>query len=119
MAKSLIWLCQEQKRTKALWVDIPNTAPRFVIRSNQLPVLTSWDLVERRPKDEPKGARYSGLWRPTYKGWEFYHGVIKIPKKAFAYNNLVEGYSDELVSIDECFGVFFDYNEAMAGRFDD
>lgn len=120
MAKSLIWLCQEKARTGNDWIDVPNTAPRFVIRSNQLPVLTSWGLVERCPKDSAEGgARYSGLWRPTPKGWDFYRGVIKVPKRAFTYNNIVEGYSDEVVSIHECFDTLFDYNEVMASRFDD
>ena len=120
MAKSLIWLCQEMTRTGNTWIDVPNTGPRFVIRSNQLPVLTSWGLVERCPKDdEQHGARYSGLWRPTRKGWDFYHGTIKVPKKAFAYNNQVEGYSEELVRIDECFDTYFDYKTVMASNFDD
>lgn len=120
MAKSLIWLCREQLRTGNKWIDVPNTGPRCVIRTNQLPVLTSWGLVERCGKDEAEGgARYSGLWRPTSKGWDFYHGVIKVPKKAFAYNNKIEGYSKEVVSIDQCFGTHFDYKEVMAGRFDD
>ena len=119
MVKSLIWLCQEQMRTKYDWIDVPNTGPRFIIRSNQLPVLTSWGLVERKLKNEAKGAKYSGLWRPTNKGWDFYHGTIKVPKKAFAYNNEVEGYSKELVRIDECFDTYFDYREVMASRFDD
>lgn len=120
MAKSLIWLCREQARTGNDWVDIPNTGPRFVIRSNQLPVLTSWGLVERRPKEKgAKGSRYSGLWRPTGKGWDFYHGTIKVPKKAYAYNNRIEGYSEELVRIDECFETYFDYNQVMKDRFDD
>jgi hypothetical protein len=118
MVKSLIWLCKEQMATGKNWIDIPNTAPRFVIRSNQLPVLTSWGLVERCPKDSAEGgARYSGLWRPTPKGYEFYRGQIKVPKKAFAYNNKVEGYSDDLVYIHECFDTFFNYQEVMGRTF--
>jgi len=120
MVKSLIWLCKEQQRTKYKWIDVPNTGPRFVIRSNQLPVLKSWGLVERCPKDAAEGgAKYSGLWRPTNKGWDFYHGNIKVPKKAFAYNDEIEGYSEEIVSIHECFDTYFNYREVMAGRFDD
>ena len=120
MAQSLIWLCREHITTGYTWIDVPNTAPRLVIRSNQLPVLSSWGLVERCPKSPNKGgAKYSGLWRPTDKGYAFYNGKIKVPQKAFAYNNKIEGYSQEEVYIDECFDKYFDYNEAMAGRFDD
>lgn len=120
MVKSLIWLCREHVRTGNRWIDVPNTAPRFVIRSNQLPVLTSWGFVERCPKDsEEGGAKYSGLWRPTEKGCQFYAGKIAVPQKAFAYNNQVEEFGGEEVYIHECFKTFFDYNEAMAGRFSD
>lgn len=118
MAKSMIWLCKEHTETGKDWIDIPNTAPRFVIRSNQLPVLTSWDLVERCPKNsEEGGSRYSGLWRPTPKGYQFYRGEIQVPQKAFAYNNKVEGYSDDLVYIHECFKTYFDYQTVMGRRF--
>lgn len=114
MVQSLIWLCQEHMRTGNTWIDVPNTAPRLVIRSNQLPVLRSWDLVERCPKDSAQGgAKYSGLWRPTPKGYDFYDRKIKVPKKAFAYNDNVEGFSKEEVYIDQCFKTYFDYNEAM------
>jgi hypothetical protein len=120
MVKSLIWLCQEYVRKGSAWIDVPNTAPRFVIRSNQLPVLTSWGLVERCPKDSKEGgAKHSGLWRPTEKGYQFYDRKIKVPKKAIAYNNKIEGFSKEEVYIDECFKTFFDYNEAMGRNFDD
>lgn len=120
MVKSLIWLCQEHVRTGNNWVDVPNTAPRLVIRSNQLPVLASWGLVERCPKDSAEGgARYSGLWRPTEKGCQFYLGKIKVPQKAIAYNNKVEKFEGKEVYIHECFKVFFDYQEAMAQRFGD
>jgi hypothetical protein len=126
MAKSLIWLCQEQNRTQLTWVDVPNTAPRFVIRSNQLPILATWGLVERCPKSnvDPKqfkanSAKFSGLWRPTGKGWNFYYGSIKVPKKAFTYNNVVLKYGEEETSLKDCFETLFDYNEVMASRFDD
>lgn len=114
MVKCLIWLCQEQMRTGNKWVDVPNTAPRFVVRSNQLSVLKSWDLVERCPKDDKEGgARYSGLWRPTQKGYDFYDRKIKVPKKAFAYNDEIQGFGKEEVYIDQCFKTYFDYNTAI------
>lgn len=126
MAKSLIWLCQEKSRTQKDWVDVPNTAPRFVIRSNQLPILATWKLVERCPKSgvDPKQfktnrAKFSGLWRPTQKGWDFYYDKIKVKQRAFTYNNVVLKYGNNEVSLTDCFETLFDYNEVMAGRFDD
>jgi hypothetical protein len=126
MAKSLIWLCQEKARTQKDWVDVPNTAPRFVIRSNQLPILATWGLVERCPKTQVDGkqfkvnsAKYSGLWRPTLKGWDFYHDRIKVPQRAFTYNNVVLKYGDQEVSLQDCFETLFDYNQVMMSNFDD
>ena len=120
MVKSLIWLCQEHVRTGNTWIDVPKTAPRFVIQTNQLPIVTSWGFIERCPKDsEEGGAKYSGLWRPTEKGCQFYLGKIAVPQKAFAYNNKIEGYGGKNVYINDCFKKFFDYNEVMKGRFDD
>jgi hypothetical protein len=126
MAKSLIWLCQEKARTQNDWVDVPDTAPRFVIRSNQLPTLVAWGLVDRCPKiqvDTNKfkvnNAKYSGLWRPTLKGWDFYYGKIKVPQRAFTYNNAVLKYGNHEVSLKDCFETLFDYNQVMMSNFDD
>lgn len=126
MAKSLVWLCQEKARTQKDWVDVPNTAPRFVIRSNQLPILATWELVERCPKSRVDArqfkvntTKYSGLWRPTAKGWDFYHGKITVPERAFTYNNVVLEYGSKRVGLQECFETLFNYNQVMAGWFDD
>ena len=119
MARSLIWLCREASKNISEWVDVPNTAPRSVIRTNQLPTLAWWGLVERCPKNDANKTKYSGLWRPTEKGWKFYRGQINVPHKVFTYNNEVEGFSDNLVFINECFETMFDYQEVMSSNFDD
>jgi len=46
--------------------------------------------------DETK--KSDGAWRVTAKGLHFLCGTITVPKKAFIYNNQVEGWSDECVS---------------------
>lgn len=119
MARSLIWLCREALKDPTAWVDVPNTAPRSVIRTNQLPTLAWWGLVERCPKNDVNKTKYSGLWKPTEKGWKFYNGEINIPHKVFTYNNEVEGCSDDLVFIKDCFETMFDYQEVMSSNFDD
>jgi hypothetical protein len=117
MAKSLIWLCTFHHDTANTWVNVPLHAPRWLVRSNQLPTLRRWGLVERCAPDEEGQTKYSGLWRPTSKGWAFFQGKISIPKKFYAYNNKVEGYSIEQVKIMDCFKTNFDYQQVMSGIF--
>jgi len=51
------------------------------------------------------------------KGLHFIVGTITVPRKAYIYNNVVEGWSDECVSFRDCFGRHFDYAEVMADNF--
>jgi hypothetical protein len=119
MARSFIWLCRVAAKDPQAWVDVPNTAPRSVIRTNQLPTLAWWGLVERCHKNDVNTTKYSGLWRPTLKGWDFYSGRISVPNKVFTYNSHVQKYGGVNVFIHECFETKFDYNEVMQTNFDD
>jgi hypothetical protein len=118
MAKSLVWLCQAPADNLG-WIDVPSTAPRWLVRSNQLPTLKWWGLVEREPRSEDSDAKYSGMWRPTDLGKDFVHSGVRVPKKVFTYNNVVEGHSTETVSLPECFKEYFSYTEVMNSRFSD
>jgi hypothetical protein len=89
------------------------------VRSNQLPTLKWWGLVEREPRSEDSDAKYSGTWRPTDLGKDFVYSGIRVPKKVFTYNNVVEGHSIETVALPECFKEHFSYNEVMNSRFSD
>jgi len=111
MAYSLIWLCGA-KRNDEGWVDVPNSGHTRVLRSNQLPTLPWWGLVERRASSDIK-VKHSGLWRPTELGVKFAQGKVKVPKKVYTYNGEVEASSDELTGIYECFETFFDYHAVM------
>lgn len=75
MAKCHIWLCRAAGAggIEAPFIDVPKKAPRFVLRSKQLSLLRWWDLIERAPRPEGNDkSRFSGLWRPTELGWEWY-----------------------------------------------
>ena len=100
MAKSLIWLVGAQKNESG-WVDVPATAPRWLVQSNQLPTLKWWGLVERLPNDAESKNKHSGLWRPTALGYDFVNAGARVPKKVFTYNDNVEGHSTETVSLPE------------------
>lgn len=115
MARSLIWLSVAEKDEHG-WVDVPNSAPRWLVRSNQLPTLKWWRLVERRGNTEETTNKFSGFWRCTKLGLDFVNGTVPVPKKVFTYNNVVEGYSDENIYIRDCEGVF-DYPDVMQTQF--
>lgn len=112
VVKSLVWLCS--KELVDGWVDVPNRAPRFVIRSNQPPTLGWWNLVERRDTTRTKDVKHNGLWRPTDLGRSFALGSVKVPEKVFTYNNNVVALSDEEVYIKDCFGTFFEYSKTLS-----
>jgi len=116
MARSLIWLFFAKQEDG--WVDVPSSAPKWLVRSNQLPTLRWWGLVERRANDDPKN-KHSGMWSVTKLGEKFVHGEISIPEKVFTYNGEVEGSSDKFIFIHECFGDYFDYQEIMKNYFKD
>jgi hypothetical protein len=115
MAHSLIWLCSASTDDDG-WVDVPNKAPRWLVRSNQLSTLRWWDLVVRKNTAEDKN-KYSGLWKPTIVGRDFVHSGARIPLKVFTYNNNVEAKSVETVAIHECFDEYFDYQAVMNDHF--
>lgn len=112
MAKSLLWLASNEG-----WVDIPNKAPRWLVRSNQLPTLKWWGLVERKPVDKKANTKHSGIWRMTENGIDFALKGKSIPKSVFTYNDMVEFTSAEEVKIQDCFKDYFDYKEVMGTYF--
>ena len=115
MARSIIWLASAPMDNG--WVNIPATAPRWLVRSNQLPTLKWWGLVERCPNEKDSKVKHSGLWRPTALGYDFVNTGARVPKKVFTYNDQVEAHSTETVAIYQCFKQQFDYQEVMNTHF--
>lgn len=111
MAQSLMWLCKAIKDDDG-WVDVPTSAPRWLVRSNQLSTLRWWLLVERKGNDDPKN-KHSGMWKATKLGEEFVYGIKKIPEKVYTYNGEVEVVSQNSIHISECFKEYFDYEKIM------
>ena len=109
MARSLVWLAHHS--TNGDWVDVPKRAPRWLVRSNQLPTLRWWGLVERLDTED-KTKKHSGLWRATQRGILFAQNRLQVPKKVYTYNAEVEGFSEELVTIKDCVERF-DYSAVM------
>ena len=116
MAKSLVWLCSASKNEE--WVDVPKTAPRWLVSSNQLPTLKWWGLIDRKEQlNDTK--KFSGFWKPTVLGIDFVYNLKEIPKSVFTYNNNVEGFSLEVVNINDCFSEHFNYKEVLNSSFEE
>ena len=115
MSRSLIWLVRswEAKGSEG-WIDVPAVAPRWVVRSNQLPTIRWWSLAERPPNDDPL-LKHSGLWRPTKNGVAFAHRRTHIQDTAVTYNGNVEAISGAYVDIVDTLGIRFNYAEMMGG----
>lgn len=118
MAKSLEWL-YKQNTTKGLreWIDVPNSAGKEILRTNQLSLLRWWDLVGRQtpsPTDKKHKGKHSGMWRITLKGMDFVEGKAVVPYKVHTYAGEVVGQTDDnLITFEACRGTRFDYQETM------
>jgi hypothetical protein len=117
MAKALSWLGSADCISfDSDWVDVPNTAPSWVLRSNQLSTLRWWGLVTRATREDFK-TNWSGLWRITDYGAEFLQGNKAVPKSVFTYNGDVVGTSTEEVYIKDCLKEKFDYGHTMTATY--
>tara|TARA_R110000868_G_scaffold106636_4_gene292328 strand:+ start:6313 stop:6810 length:498 start_codon:yes stop_codon:yes gene_type:complete len=108
MARALLWLVREG----ADWTDVPNTAPKWLTRTNQLPTVRWWGLIERQESDDPT-VKHSGVWRPTERGSNFAHGRTTIPRVVFTYNAQVVRFGEEKMRVEEAFKTQFDYAQVM------
>tara|TARA_R110002096_G_scaffold41647_1_gene112582 strand:- start:108 stop:608 length:501 start_codon:yes stop_codon:yes gene_type:complete len=108
MARALLWLVGEGDD----WTDVPNTAPKWLTRTNQLPTVRWWGLIERQESDDPT-VKHSGMWRPTERGSNFAHGRTTIPRMVFTYNAKVIRFGEEKMRVEEAFKTNFDYMQVM------
>lgn len=92
------------------WVNIPENAPQWLVRTNQLPTLRWWALVER--DEDCFNKKNSGIWRITEKGKEFALGRIQVQKNAITYNGEPIGFEGKMVDINSKYGKF-NYHEIM------
>lgn len=116
MIRSLRWIDEQHMLLRNNdWIDVPNTAPRWLVRSNQLPTLRWWGLVERPadvPPEEADRVKHLGLWRLTERGRKFLRGLTTVPKTVITYAGTPVGWSDEHVSVEQCNSQFM-YAEVM------
>ncbi len=113
MAAALYWMVNFNDGN---WIDIPATAPRFILRTKEYGTLRHWGLVLQCPNNDDPTKKNSGLWKPTLTGIQFVTGILEVPKYIYLYNNEVEGSSDEQTKIQEALGDKFDYEKLMRGE---
>lgn len=111
MARGLIWLVNQCITDE--WVDVPSTAPKWLLRSRELPKLSYWGLVEERPLYKKVEKRCSGFWRPTKRGVDFAYRRSRVPSHVFIYDNDVVGTSEVQIDIVTALGAKFSYAELM------
>lgn len=74
--------------------------------------LRFWELVLSKSNDDPQ-KKSSGLWIPTDRGVDFVHGRRRMPRHCYVDRGNLEGFSRELITIQDALGKGFDYRELM------
>lgn len=93
------------------WVDVQETAPKWLLRSNSHGKLVHWGLLESKPNSEA-ALHCSGIWRPTDFGLRFYNGDETVQKYALVFNNKCLGHDGEQKAYDDLYDKFH-YQELM------
>lgn len=124
MLKTMHWM---YKHGGFDWIDIPPTAPRFVLRSYAFASLKHWGFVEQhflpvatkkeRAEGITRNKKTSGTWRLTLDGYEFMFENKKAPQTVFVYNDKAVLFSNILVTARECANEKFNYDEMMSTNF--
>ena len=92
------------------WVDVQNSAPRWMMKSKTYPLLEHWGLVAAK-------AQRSGIWKATERGIEFVLGHRTVPSAVHIYDNRIWGFEESEVLFKQCFGKHFDFEEMMNEQF--
>jgi hypothetical protein len=110
MCKAVVWLNKQQLKNG--WVDIPQRAPKWLLRTNQLATMRWWDLIERKPSEDP-AKKHSGLWRVTEQGDRFALGLMRKRRSVLTYDGHVVDRTGPLLRISDVIEDF-DYSQVMS-----
>lgn len=112
MANMLIRAYNEFHRE---WFHISDIGMGKGAGSGDFSKLQYFDLIQREDHNAgDQGKKTSGRWRITEFGVLFIQKQVYIQKYALVYNAEKLGYEGEHITIDECLGDKFDYNQLMA-----
>lgn len=121
MAKVLILLHRHFKN-HADWLHVPGYLSEMnkigaAVRGGDWSKLRYWALIEEKPEVRGDGSKRAGFYKMTDLGHQFARGEAKVSKTAKIYNGRFLGFGDGQVSIQDCLGTEFNYDQLMAGEF--
>lgn len=96
MVAGLYWIIDTNKEQDG-YVSVAESAPVWLLRSNQHTILKHWGLVEQAPNEDNEMVSDSGRWRPTALGRAFADEKARVYKYALLFNDKCEGLVGELV----------------------
>ena len=121
-ARWLMWLVGIAGEEDRRWVEIHDAAMVASRRAfgladgptgGEYAKLAYWQLIEQASNDDDS-KRTSATWRPTILGRDFARRRLSVPSHGYIFDGRIEGWADDLISIDDALGVEFDYAEIMA-----
>ena len=119
MARGLLWLVQQGDGRGDGWIDVPETAPRWMLRSPQFPSLRYWGLVQTMTSEKHSKLKSTGLWKVTDQGRLFALRRSMVTKYVNVYNDTPFSFEGDQVYIDDCLGHKYNYAELTKGNFYD
>lgn len=96
------------------WIHLPTLLPTK--SGGDEAKAQHWGLIEPMPDVErDDGSRHTGWWRLTSHGARFVSRIDRIPKYARIYDGECLNLEGNLISIQDCLGTRFNYDDLMAG----
>lgn len=112
MAATLIAMSHAPREAVG-WLYLPEVPQR----SRDTAGMAYWHLIEQRPKVKgevlPTGAKHSGYWRITQRGWAWLRDEVGIEKYAHVYDGRCLKLTGDTVGIRVALGDRFNYDELM------
>lgn len=123
VAMALIIFAREYDKQEELYIEIKKVMGKAGVlnyfRGGDYAKLTCWGLIEAETgTTREDGNPRTGFYRLTDEGRAFAEGVITLPKYAMTYNGKVYKFKGKQVTITDCLGTKFNYNELMYGHLD-
>jgi len=96
------------------WYSTRELVPSTTKASTDGSYLVHWGLIEREAHENESGAK-AGKYRPTEKGIRFAEGEQYVRSHLHLLCGNVVGFGGDVVTIKECLGSKFDYEELKSG----
>jgi len=114
-------------QTASDWLDMSQYLENMValgseVKGGEWSKLRYWKLIEERPPEKksvlnPKPpVKTHGMYKMTELGTRFVLGQIRVPRSLWIYNGHAIEAHKKSVSIQECLGKNYNYEELMLGK---